>query len=45
MLARSSYLSVYLSLQSEIQATVEETWAGLTAMAWAVAPEFGVATA
>merc|ERR1712106_733926 len=28
--------------QSEIQPTVKETWAGLTAMAWAIAPEFGV---
>ena len=31
-----------LFFQSEIQPTVKETWAGLKAMAWAIAPEFGV---
>ena len=31
-----------LTFQSQIQPTVQETWAGLTAMAIAIAPEFGI---
>ena len=32
----------FLLPQSEIQDTVEETWAGIAAMAVTIAPEFGV---
>ena len=32
----------FLLPQDQIEATVEETWAGLKAMAWAIGPEFGI---
>jgi len=34
----------FLLPQRQIQPTVKETWVGLTAMAWAIAPEFGINT-
>jgi len=32
----------FLLPQDQIEATVEETWEGLKAMAWAIGPEFGI---